>query len=745
MQTLRSPRVNRFAYLIRVLALLVTLILAACESQATVAPTAAPLPTVAPTSAPTIAPSPVPPAAPLPTAAVEQRGDAAPGEPVTADTWTSGAKLGVGTAFTYDQPPGDANPSRVWFAITDGAITEGLYPDISTANLKSLHLLVSDGKSFVADEMRDATYAVARLDGRTPAFRVTSTDKQGRWAATKQVVADPQADAILFTVAFQALQGQPEDYRLYLLYTPRIGNDGAGDLSSVRDGVAEAWDERAGAYTALVASPDPGLITTGYTRKNDLAADLAPDYRVDATYVDTTRPGRLAIGMELPTVGASTIALGFGKHREDARAAASGSLTRGFEAVAQSYMQGWAGYLDTLVHPYPNLPLYDESLAAIKSHADKNHYGALVASVAVPWGHTRPDTSDERGYRYVWPRNLYHAAMALYVAGDAQSAHDALALFDDVMQESDGSFPQNAAPDGTPHWTALQLDQVADPIILAWHLKASHRYASLVKPAADFILAHGPATQQERWEENAGYSPATLAAAIAGLVCAADLARQAGDAAGAERYLQTADEWNRNIERWTLTTSGPLGKGTYYLRISDSDPNRDTRIDIARGGGSHDQRAIVDQSFLELVRLGLRKATDPNILATLEVTDAELKVKTPKGEAYRRYQHDGYGESAPGKGQDGHGQLWPLLLGEHSIYEIAQTGSEHPASWYLPVMSSYANAGGMLPEQVFADGTGAGSATPLVWAHAEYVLFANAVKQARVVDMPAVVAERYAK
>jgi glucoamylase len=737
--------VNRSPSATRALALLAALLLAACESRAAVAPTAAPPPTTAPTSAPTAAPSPVPTAAPQPTAAVEQRGGAAPGEPAGADTWTGGAKLGVGTAFTYDQPPGDVNPSRVWFAITDGAITEGLYPNISTANLKSLHLLVTDGNSFVAHEMRDATSAVERLDGRTPGFRVTSTDKQGRWAATKQVVADPQADTILFTVAFQALEGRPEDYRLYLLYTPRIGNDGAGDLSSVRDGVAEAWDERAGAYTALAANPVPGLITTGYTRKNDLAADLVQDYRVDATYVETTRPGRLSIGMELPTVGASTVALGFGKRREDARAAAGGSLKRGFQAVAQSYMQGWAGYLDTLVHPYPKLPLYDESLAAIKTHQDKNYYGAIVASVAVPWGHTRADTAEERGYRFVQPRDLYRAAMALYVAGDMQSPHDVLAWLDDVVQKGDGSIPQNAAPDGTPQAISLQLDAVAGPIILAWHLKASDRYASLVKPAADFILAHGPATPQDRWGENAGYSPATLASAIAGLVCAADLARQAGDAIGAERYLQAADEWNRNVERWTLTTSGPLGTGTYYLRISDGDPNRDTRIEIANRGGSHDQRAIVDQSFLELVRLGIRRADDPNVLATLEVADAELEVKTPKGEAFRRYQHDGYGESAPGQRPDGHGQLWPLLLGEHSIYEIAQTGSEHPASWYLPVMSSYANAGGMLPEQVFADGTGTGAATPLVWAHAEYVLFANAVKQGKVVDLPAVVAERYAK
>jgi glucoamylase len=585
------------------------------------------------------------------------------------DTWTSGAKLGVGTAFTYDGPPGDANPSRVWFAITDGAITEGLYPDISTANLKALGLLVTDGKTFVADEMSDATYAVERLDGRTPAYRVTSTDKQGRWAAVKEIVADPQINAILFTVAFQALRGRPEEYRLYLNYTPRIGNNGAGDLSRLGDGVAEAWDESANIYTALVTSPAPALLTTGYTGKSDLAADLAPDFDVDAAYAETTQPGRLSIGLELPTSGASTIALGFGGSRDAARSAASGSVKRGFSAVAQEYMQGWAGYLDKLAHPISKLPLYDESLAVIKTHEDKTNYGAFVASIANPWGNTRPDLeSDERGYRFVWPGDLYHAAMALEIAGDERSTRDTLAFLDDVMQNDDGSFPQNSYPDGKPHRTGQQLDQVAAPILLAWRLKAADRYASLVRPAADYILAHGPATAQDRWEENGGYSPATLAAEIAGLVCAADLAGQADDAAGAERYLQTADEWNRNVEKWTLTTSGPLGKGTYYLRVSDGNPNAGTLIAIANGGGSYDQRAIVDGSFLELVRLGVRKANDPNILATLEVADAQLEVKTPKGEAYRRYQHDGYGKSQGRAGPDWNCQLWPLLNGEHRIY-----------------------------------------------------------------------------
>jgi glucoamylase len=365
----------------------------------------------------------------------------------------------------------------------------------------------------------------------------------------------------------------------------------------------------------------------------------------------------------------------------------------------------------------------------------------------MPWGQHRDDADPrERGYRYVWPRDLYHVAMALLVMGDEAGARATLAYLDDVLQREDGSFPQNAALDGTPKWQSIQLDEVADPIILAWQLKATDRYESLVRPAADFILKLGPRTPQERWEEIGGYSPATLAAQVAALVCAADLAAQAGDAASAERYLRAADEWNTSIEAWTLTTSGPLSAKPYYLRITATgDPNSATPIEIANGGGFHDPRTIVDQSFLELVRLGLRSPDDRHIVSTLEVVDATIKVVTPKGQVYARYPHDGYGESVMGVAPDGHGQYWPLLLGERGIYDVALTRSEHPASWWLPVMSSFANQGGMLPEQVFADGTGTGSATPLAWAHAEYIIFANAVKCGCVPDRPAVVAARYVR
>jgi glucoamylase len=166
-------------------------------------------------------------------------------------------------------------------------------------------------------------------------------------------------------------------------------------------------------------------------------------------------------------------------------------------------------------------------------------------------------------------------------------------------------------------------------------------------------------------------------------------------------------------------------------------------VQLADGGGTYDQRAIVDLSFLDLVRLGVRRPDDPNILATLEVAESALEVKTAQGERYYRYTHDGYGEGRPGAAPDGHGQLWPLLIGEWSIYQVARTHSESPASWYMSEMWATANQGGMLPEQVFPDGSGTGAATPLARAHAEYILFINAIKQAAVPDMPAVVAKRY--
>ena len=82
-------------------------------------------------------------------------------------------------------------------------------------------------------------------------------------------------------------------------------------------------------------------------------------------------------------------------------------------------------------------------------------------------------------------------------------------------------------------------------------------------------------TQQDRWEEDAGYSPFTLAVEISGLLAAADLADAVGEKDIATYLRETADCWNDNIERWTYAEGGDLarqiGVEGYYVRIAPPD------------------------------------------------------------------------------------------------------------------------------------------------------------------------------
>jgi glucoamylase len=164
-------------------------------------------------------------------------------------------------------------------------------------------------------------------------------------------------------------------------------------------------------------------------------------------------------------------------------------------------------------------------------------------------------------YHLVWSRDLYQIATALLAAGDKAGADRALTYLFDKQQNADGSFPQNSTIDGTDHWTNIQLDEVALPIVLAWQLGRKDRQIyDDVKQSADYIMAHRPVTQQERWENQGGYSPATIAAEIAGLVCAADIAQANGKSDVAAAYRAKADEWQQNVEGWTVTTNGPLAE-----------------------------------------------------------------------------------------------------------------------------------------------------------------------------------------
>jgi glucoamylase len=155
-----------------------------------------------------------------------------------------------------------------------------------------------------------------------------------------------------------------------------------------------------------------------------------------------------------------------------------------------------------------------------------------------------------------------------------------------------------------------------------------------------------------------------------------------------------------------------------------------------------DERKILDPSFLELVRLGVKPANDKLIVESLKLIDQLIKVETPFGDAWYRYNHDAYGETPDGgnyDGRNGVGRLWTLLTGERGEYEIA-AGDIRSARKRLDTMAGFANDGLMIPEQVWErTGSGTGSATPLAWSMAQFIRLAVNIEKGRNMETPTVV------
>jgi glucoamylase len=342
--------------------------------------------------------------------------------------------------------------------------------------------------------------------------------------------------------------------------------------------------------------------------------------------------------------------------------------------------------------------------------------------------------------------------------GDRAAAERALEYLLKVQQKPDGSFPQNSWLDGRPFWTSLQLDEVAYPLLLAHELGRvdAATWKAHLKPAAEFILAHGPSSPQERWEEESGYSPSTIAAEIAGLIAAAAIAERNADPDAANRYRKTAEAWAASLEKWTVTSTGPYAPPRYFLRLTAKGrPDSGDRLELNNGAGTWDERTIVDAGFLEMVRLGIRRFDDPLITDSLRVIDRLIRVETPHGPGFYRYNHDGYGEEPDGDGWTGTGgigRLWPLLTGERGEYEVAAGRDATPL---LESLQKFATEGRMLPEQVWDRperprahlqfGEGTGSATPLAWTNAQFIRLALSIRERRVVEMPVIVREHFTR
>jgi glucoamylase len=684
----------------------------------------------------------------------------APGAPGVGSAWTTGAKQGLGTSTTVQ--------SKVWYTIAQGIVTEVYYPQVDVPNVQDLQLVVTDGSSFV-DLERDATnHQLQLVDPQALTYRQINTDRSNRYRITRTIVTDPDRPVVLMETRFEALAGGP--YQVYVLYNPSLDNSGKCDKGATLGTALVAIDDggcggNLTVASALVSSSGFPQMSNGYAgTSSDGVVDLRTHHHLSALFDTASTPGNL-VQIGRLNVGQDTtlmLALGFGATQAEAAANAGASITAGFAAVRGSYENGWHSYLASL-NPAPasvtgsNLATqYNVALMVLKAHEDKTFRGANIASLTIPWGQAvNADWCCVAGYHAVWARDLYEVATAMLAAGDAAAANRSLDYLLTVQQRPDGSLPQNTRLDGTPVFGSLQMDEVAFPIILAWQLNRTDATTwNKLKRSADFLINRGPGTPEERWEEAGGLSPSTLAAEIAGLVCAADMAAKHNDPGTRDRYLATADDWQRNVENWTFTTTGPLGNHNYYLRIDDNqDPNDGHNLGIANGGGSHDEREIIDAGFLELVRLGVKAASDPRVAASLGVIDATIKQTPPEGDMFFRYDHDGYGQKADGNPYTGAGAggLWPIFSGERGEYELAN-GRKAKAIDLLKTMAGSANAGFMIPEQVsgspggqgpFAFGQGTDAATPLAWSMAQFVRLALSIDAGEPVETPQVVRDHF--
>lgn len=711
---------------------------------------------------------------------------AAPGGPGKDAQWATAAKQGVGTSATAK--------SKVWFTLAQGVLTEVYYPDVTVANVHLLQFIVVNPKTKkVETEQDDAIHQirVTRPDSLT--FQQINTAKSGEWKITKTYVTDPESDSVLIDVKFEP---KNKDLRLYACFDPSIGNSGMGD-TAWHSVIGHTGSDRA--YPRVLFASDGDIASalrfagiqigmeeafSSFLGENDGFNQLKQKGSLPEPS-DKVGPGnvvQMARMPILPEASSLTVALGFGKTSNEANANAEKSEVKGFDTVRAEYEKGWSDYVKTLPRVDAKYQAqFNMAAMQLKAHEDKANPGANIASMSVPWGGgANANEPNIGGYHLVWSRDLYQVFTAFMAIGDRAAAERALDFLFKVQQKPDGSFPQNSWLDGRPFWGSLQLDEVAYPLIMAYELKRFDKatWENHVKKAADFIVKNGPATPQERWEEEAGYSPSTIAAEIAGLVCAAEIARRNGDSVSAEVYLKTADEWEANIEKWTVTKTGPHSREPYYIRIAQNGkPDAGDKIELNNGAGFFDEREIVDAGFLELVRLGIRPADDPIIVNSLKVIDKIIKVDTPNGPAFYRYNNDGYGEMPDGRRWNwdgkytGKGRLWVLLSGERGQYEIARCAAQLLESSAaercytrpkarLNHMLAFANEGLMIPEQVWDRketpknidrqfipelkfGEGTGSATPLAWSMAQFIRLATNLKAGRNLDTPAAVYDRY--
>jgi|SRR5579885_95788 len=690
----------------------------------------------------------------------------ASGGPGLEPRWTRGAKDAVGTAYSV--------ASSIWFTLSAGVVNEIYYPTIDRPQIRDLQFLVTDGKSFFRDE-RSLSHQIQYLESHALGLRLVNSDPEHGYQIVKEIIADPHQECLLIRARLEGKPEALERLQLFVLLAPHLDVGGAHNNANVVEASGRVILTANKNNTWLALDVSSGFVrrSCGYVGTTDGWQDLSDNFQLDHEF-DSAADGNIALIGEINlargyefTLG---LALGNSLHR---------AITTLFQSMGVPYEENRDRFILQWTRACNHVLALDESAgdggrlyrtshSLIMAHEDKTYPGALIASLSIPWGEMKGD-EDLGGYHLVWTRDMVNSATGLLASGNSALALRAL-IYLAATQRDDGGFYQNFWIDGVPYWKGVQLDEVAFPIVLAWRLLEMDGLKNfdplpMVKRAARFLIVNGPATGQERWEENGGYSPSTLAIVIAALVCAAQMLRRLEGRKG-EFLLDYADFLESHLEAWTVTTQGELVPGIrrHFIRIlpvdlSDphaaEDPDNATILIKNRPPGEPCEfpaKQVVDAGFLELVRYGVRAPGDPLIEDSLRVVDAILKADLPQGPCWRRYNYDGYGQQADGSSWHGFGvgRPWPLLTGERGHYELAAGRDVRP---YILAMERFASATGLLPEQVWDQpdipsklmylGKPTGSAMPLMWAHAEYIKLLRSTRDGKVFDLIAEVAGHF--
>ena len=636
--------------------------------------------------------------------------------------------------------------ARLWATVGHGIINEIYWPSTGQPQIRDMSFYLCNEQRWI-DLKRVCRYRLATPAPDLPALTIIHHGPD--YELQLELLPDPDRDVLLIRFALTG------EYRLAVILAPHLGATGRDNNAWIEDGVAYA--QRHDAAVCLTADVPLQDLSCGYVGHSDGWQDLNAHGRLTFDY-DYADHGTVAL---TACAGATSgvLALGFADSAYGAHTHARTALANRFDATRSIFLEAWHAWSAQLTLPRPDAALGDAarlSAVVLKIHEDREYPGAVVASLSVPWGNS---TDTLGGYHLVWPRDATLTAFALLGAHQHQDARNILSNLM-VAQQRDGHWAQNYFPSGAPFWAGVQLDEAAFPVLLAAKLR-EHGIEELpdtgqmVRKAVGFICACGPSSPQDRWEENPGVSPFTLAVAIAALVAAAPWLQD-----GEREYaLGLADDWNERLESWCYVRDTQLarrhGVDGYYVRFGNPGTSGELAGSVLlrnRGGETIAAAALVSMDFSWLVRLGLRRGLDRRVQDTLTVVDRELQVVTPAGGLYHRYNEDGYGEYPDGRPFDGSGQgrAWPLLVGERGHLAL-QSGADPLEQ--LRTMLRCASTGGLLPEQVWDTdaipelglfpGRPSGSAMPLLWSHAEFIKLLVARELGRPVELLRAVEARY--